>query len=276
MIRVPGTLAASAALAGMCVAPTSDSTLPLTSAEADSGLARLSVVRAEDGLAWTSYTLRLANASTAALEYRGYDVASPMYRCEVMIDGEWVGDGGGWCGTGLDERRLPPGQAIEFTWHAMDEVAPRPRRIEVAGVRSAPISPPPPFRALGPDAATGPPSLRHVGSRAGTEGAAWWEFELSNPTARPVVFVGEGPRDPSYRGERCHGDRPSDDEGEWREDQGFSGGDWNPRDWELPPRHAVRFCVRPPLGRAWSRVRLRVRIGEGERVLVSDPVAPGR
>jgi len=59
-------------------------------------------------------TFRVTNQGEGAVTYQGYERAVPLYRTEVLEAGAWQAVPTGWCGTGLGEQRLEPGQSVEI------------------------------------------------------------------------------------------------------------------------------------------------------------------
>lgn len=63
----------------------------------------------------SSVTFTLANTTGRPVRYLGYSVDNPWYSVQQLVDGQWVDHILGWCGTGLDERELGPGESVEFS-----------------------------------------------------------------------------------------------------------------------------------------------------------------
>lgn len=59
-------------------------------------------------------SFRATNQGDAVFRYPGYTPDGPLYRCEVLESGAWQPSPLGWCGTGLAEQVLEPGQSVEF------------------------------------------------------------------------------------------------------------------------------------------------------------------
>jgi hypothetical protein len=72
----------------------------------------VSVETSADGLA--TATFRAMNRGQSAIEFRGFAADSPMYVREKLVDGRWEKDPLGWCGTGLQDLSLRPGQSMAF------------------------------------------------------------------------------------------------------------------------------------------------------------------
>ena len=57
---------------------------------------------------------RIVNGGPTAVEYRGWAPESPIFEQEVQRGGTWERVPLGWCGTGLVQQRLDPGQSLEL------------------------------------------------------------------------------------------------------------------------------------------------------------------
>jgi hypothetical protein len=57
------------------------------------------------------YEFRISNNSHVTGWYLGYGEGSPIYIVSVLVDTGWV-QRGGWCGTGLYEVKLNPGNSF--------------------------------------------------------------------------------------------------------------------------------------------------------------------
>jgi hypothetical protein len=69
--------------------------------------------RKADGKGQTFY-MRLVNPTDKPLLFSGYSEQSPLYRIQVLVQGKlWMEHqtSRGWCGTGLRECVIPPGQS---------------------------------------------------------------------------------------------------------------------------------------------------------------------
>lgn len=64
---------------------------------------------------YLSRRLTLTNHTDEPLVLCGYSLDSPLYGMEKRVDGAWIDDFLGWCGTGADEYALQPGASVTFT-----------------------------------------------------------------------------------------------------------------------------------------------------------------
>ena len=71
----------------------------------------ISLVLAEDG------TATLTNGSGVAIHYQGYAADSPIFSRESWHGASWAAEPVGWCGTGLAQQSLEPGEQVSFTAH---------------------------------------------------------------------------------------------------------------------------------------------------------------
>ncbi len=60
--------------------------------------------------------VRLSNRSATTWAFHGYGPASPIYRTQALVDGEWTRFSVGWCGTGLEQQELAPGESLTFSF----------------------------------------------------------------------------------------------------------------------------------------------------------------
>lgn len=58
---------------------------------------------------------RASNGTGSSVFYSGYSDGGPLYQCEVFEAGVWQSSPLGWCGTGLEEHVLEPGDSLDFT-----------------------------------------------------------------------------------------------------------------------------------------------------------------
>lgn len=60
-------------------------------------------------------SFRASNGTGSSVSYRGYSEEGPLYQCEVLEAGVWQASPLGWCGTGLEEHALEPGESVDFS-----------------------------------------------------------------------------------------------------------------------------------------------------------------
>ena len=60
-------------------------------------------------------SFRASNGTRMPVSYSGYSAGEPLYQREILEGGVWQPSPLGWCGTGLTEHTLDPGQSLDFS-----------------------------------------------------------------------------------------------------------------------------------------------------------------
>lgn len=101
---------------------------PVVASEREEPL-RIEVVEQIAAGRFPKWRLRMVNDSESPFRFRGYALSAPLYETEQMAPEGWQRHGGMWCGTGVEDRELAPGEQVEF---AAGSWGPGPFRFGVA------------------------------------------------------------------------------------------------------------------------------------------------